>query len=157
MSFGGEKLHSTECLPRRCWYLEPRRQAGVEFSRSLGTFGWGPCAVVLQPVHQQRLVVEVKLRSSGHSQRRESDEIGFLPDAMTYRIKQQSSRAWRSMVHFRPVVSYFGNEDALVVAFSGAYFPVCYREPHSVSINPATYQLVYLVILNLPVPPFPHL
>ena len=120
MSFGGEKLHSTECLPRRCWYLEPRRQAGVEFSRSLGTFGWGPCAVVLQPVHQQRLVVEVKLRSSGYSQTRESDEIGFLPDAMTYRIKQQSSRAWRSMVHFRPVVSYFGNEDALVVAFSGA-------------------------------------
>lgn len=107
------------------------QEAGLEFSCSLGSFVWGPCAVAFQPVHQRRLVVEVKLQSS--------DEVGFLPDAMTYMIKQQSLRAWRPTVHFMPMGSYFWNEDALVGAFSGPYFPVCYREPHSNSMNPATY------------------
>lgn len=117
--------------------MVPRTQeAGLEFSCLLGGFVWGPCAVVSQPVHQ-RLVVDVKLLSSGYSQTGGSNYIGFLPDPMTYLIKQWGLGTWRPRVPLRPMASYFWNEDALVVVSLGVCFPGHHRESHSLLHEPS--------------------
>lgn len=67
------------CLPGRYWW-PGALGAGPEVTCSLGT----SCFLVSQPVHQRSLAVEVELRSLGGPvtrQTRESNEVGFLPDA----------------------------------------------------------------------------
>lgn len=126
-----------------------------EFTCSLGSFVWRPCTLVSHSVHQRSLVVGIELRSSGDPVTSQTRVRlgGFLTGCRDLPDRAVGVRSLEACCRS-------GANGSLTFGMKRAHWLhplecVSQSDPGSHthdSANPATYELVYLILLNLPVP-----